>query len=209
MGYILYFMAQTFQSGHQKKNLSYFQTSCFNFFGNEMLRTDCLDWSLETDRAPFAFTLVCLQAWERGGGCHTDYLKANSQTSGDRKIQCQNYVFGFSISFQYRSTSLATEEAVMWLWVEPSLSPMDSRLLTWQTSESACEWLCVHSVHIHWFISGLRPVSIGFHLVWKWLQELSWEQIFVTFCDDTATVSLLQDDHAPVLSAGVISLIYV
>ena len=81
------------------------------------------------------------------------------------------------------TTSLTTKGVIIWHWVEPSLSDVNSRLFAWETSESACERLFVrYSVYIHLLTSWLCPVSIALHFVYKWLQEMSLDQIsFLSF----------------------------
>ena len=91
----------------------------------------------------------------------------------------QNCVCWIFICIHCPSTWLTAEEAIVWLWVRSCPSQVDFRLLAWETSESACEWLFVrYSVYIHWFTSGLCPVFVVLRPLNKWLQELSWEQIF-------------------------------
>ena len=71
------------------------------------------------------------------------------------KAMPEFYLLIFSI--QYPPTLLTTVEAVTWLWVEPSLSHVDSWLFAWETSE--CMWMIVCPIQCIYPLVHIRVVS--------------------------------------------------
>ena len=89
--------------------------------------------------------------------------------------------------FHQRSLpSLTTEEAITWLWVEPSLSHMASRLFDWEISE--CVWTVVCPIECICPLVHLGVVSCLYcsSSYIQMIAGIATRTFFFFFNDDTA-----------------------